>query len=166
MKEKSVVIIGGGIAGLSVGCYLQMNGYKTQVFEMHDRPGGLCTAWDRKGYTIDGCLQWLWGSSPRHNFYPLWEEMGIIQEMKIINMEELMRIEAPDGKVFHLYTDADRLEKHKKDLAPEDSALIEEFTRAIRRFSRFQIPVDKSPELYSLADYLKFSFKLLPYMGD
>ena len=54
--------------------------------------------------------------------------MGIIQEMKIINMEELMRIEAPDGKVFHLYTDADRLEKHMKDLAPEDSALIEEFT--------------------------------------
>ena len=61
---KSVAIIGAGIGGLATGCYLQMNGYDTQIFEMHDKPGGLCTAWERKGYTIDGCIQWLIGSSP------------------------------------------------------------------------------------------------------
>jgi 2-polyprenyl-6-methoxyphenol hydroxylase-like FAD-dependent oxidoreductase len=38
--EKSMLIIGAGIAGLSAGCYGQMNGYKTQLFEMHDKPGG------------------------------------------------------------------------------------------------------------------------------
>ena len=58
--KKSVAIIGGGISGLAAGCYAQMNGYDTQLFEMHDKPGGLCTAWDRKGYTIDGCLH-AWG---------------------------------------------------------------------------------------------------------
>jgi phytoene dehydrogenase-like protein len=54
--EKSIIIIGAGIAGLSAGCYGQMNGYKTQIFEIHDKPGGVCTAWERKGYTFDGCL--------------------------------------------------------------------------------------------------------------
>jgi len=39
-----------------------MNGYKTRIFEMHDKPGGLCTAWTRKGYTFDGCIHWLTGS--------------------------------------------------------------------------------------------------------
>jgi protoporphyrinogen oxidase len=38
--RKKVSIIGAGIAGLSAGCYLQMNGYDTQIFEMHDKPGG------------------------------------------------------------------------------------------------------------------------------
>ena len=75
---KSVVIIGAGIAGLAAGCYAQMNGYNTQVFEMHDKPGGLCTAWKRKGYTIDGCLHWLCGSSPRGGYYHFWEELGML----------------------------------------------------------------------------------------
>ena len=34
MEEKSIIIIGAGIAGLSAGCYGQMNGYRTQIFEM------------------------------------------------------------------------------------------------------------------------------------
>ncbi len=38
--DKSIIIIGTGIAGLSVGCYGQMNGYSTQIFEMDTRPGG------------------------------------------------------------------------------------------------------------------------------
>ena len=42
--DKSIIIIGAGIAGLAAGCYGQMNGYNTQIFEMHDLPGGLCTA--------------------------------------------------------------------------------------------------------------------------
>jgi len=60
---KSIIIVGGGIGGLSAGCYAQMNSYRTQIFEMNDKPGGLCTAWQRKGYTIDGCLCWLVGSA-------------------------------------------------------------------------------------------------------
>jgi len=31
---------------------------------MHDKPGGLCTSWKRKGFKIDGCIHWLVGSSP------------------------------------------------------------------------------------------------------
>ena len=60
----SIIIIGAGFAGLSVGIYAQMNGYHTQIFEMHSLPGGLCTAWKRKGYTIDGCIHWLMGTNP------------------------------------------------------------------------------------------------------
>jgi monoamine oxidase len=48
MAEKSIITIGAGLAGLSAGCYAQMNGYKTQIFEMHDLPGGLCPSWKRR----------------------------------------------------------------------------------------------------------------------
>ncbi len=47
---KSIIIIGAGMAGLSAGCYAQMNGYTTHIFEQHGSPGGVCTSWKRKGY--------------------------------------------------------------------------------------------------------------------
>jgi phytoene dehydrogenase-like protein len=47
--KKNIKIIGAGISGLSAGCYLQMNGYETEIFEMNTIPGGLCTSWERKG---------------------------------------------------------------------------------------------------------------------
>ena len=53
----SVAIIGAGIAGLCTGCYAQMNGYRAHIYEMHTKPGGLCTAWTRNGYTIDACIR-------------------------------------------------------------------------------------------------------------
>jgi len=39
-KDNSIIIIGAGFAGLSAGIYAQMNGYKSQIFEMHDKLGG------------------------------------------------------------------------------------------------------------------------------
>lgn len=42
--SKKVVIIGGGITSLSVGIYSAMNGFDTEIIEMHTVAGGQCTA--------------------------------------------------------------------------------------------------------------------------
>ncbi|MFC1962735.1 phytoene desaturase family protein [Chloroflexota bacterium] len=162
--EKSIIIIGAGIAGLSAGCYGRMNGYKTRIFEMHTIPGGLCTTWKLKGYKIDGCIHWLVGSSPGNSFYRLWEEVGAIQGQTIIDHEEYARIEGKEGKVFIVYTDIDRLEQHMKELAPEDKDVIEEFINAIRRSTHIDMPVEKALEVYSPIDGLKMMFKMLPHL--
>jgi phytoene dehydrogenase-like protein len=112
MAEKSIIIIGAGVAGLVTGIYAQMNGYKTQIFEMGIKPGGLCTAWDRKGYVIDGCLHWLVGTSPKSSYYHLWQEVGVLQGKQVINQEVFMQVEPAEGKAVSFYTDIDRLEQH------------------------------------------------------
>ena len=66
-----VSIIGAGISGLTIGCYLQMNGFETTIFEKHNASGGLCTAWKRGDYTFDGCIHWLFGSNSSNPFYKL-----------------------------------------------------------------------------------------------
>jgi len=43
VAEKSIIIIGAGLAGLSAGCYGQMNGYQTRILEHHSEPGGVAT---------------------------------------------------------------------------------------------------------------------------
>jgi phytoene dehydrogenase-like protein len=164
--EKSIIVIGGGIAGLSAGCYGQMNGYRTQIFEMHDKPGGLCTAWQRKGYTIDLCIHWLMGSKPGEGIYPLWQELGALPGQEIINIERFYRVESADGKAIDMYTDIDRLEAHLLEVAPEDEDAIKEVTRSMRRFTRFDMSEGKAPELSNVFDKMKMFFKMLPFLGD
>ncbi len=162
--DKSIIIIGAGIAGLSAGCYGQMNGYKTRIFEMHTTPGGLCTAWKRRGYLIDGCIHWLTGSSPGNSFYRLWEEVGAVQGRTMVDPENFIRIEGKEGKVFIVYTDLHRLEQHMKELAPEDKDIIEEFINAALICTRLDMPIEKAPELYSPIDGLKMMFTMFPYL--
>jgi len=164
MSDKSVIIIGAGMAGLCGGCYLQMNGYRTIIFEMHDRPGGLCTAWQRKGYTIDGCLHWLVGSAPGTGLHKLWQEVGAIKGREMLNMDRFAIYEDAEGKKFEIFTDLDRLEEHMLQLAPEDGRMIKEFTGGARALVDFDMPVDKAPELYTAWDGLKMTGGLLPKM--
>jgi len=162
--DKSIIIIGAGIAGLSAGCYGQMNRYRTRIFEMHDLPGGLCTSWKRKGYTIDGCMHFLLGSNTGTGFYRIWEELGAVQGRQMVNQDEYIRFEGEEGQVFHVYTDIDRLENHLKELAPEDEKVIEEVIEAARKCTSFKIPVGKARELYSLVDYVKMMPKMFPIL--
>ncbi len=162
---KSIIIIGGGIAGLSTGCYAQMNGYQTRIFEMHDKPGGLCTAWKRQDYTIDGCLHWLVGSAPGSSLYDYWQELGMIQGQTVIDLDQFSRYEAADGRVFTMHADVGRLEQHMLELAPQDATTIRELCQAVRQCSRLKMSQDKPPELSNILDKLKMLTKILPAMG-
>ncbi|MFW9937802.1 MAG: NAD(P)-binding protein, partial [Candidatus Thorarchaeota archaeon] len=68
MTKRKIIIIGAGPAGLCAGCYLQMNGYDTEIFEMHDRVGGCCSSWERKGYIFDGCIHFLVGTGESSDY--------------------------------------------------------------------------------------------------
>ena len=165
MPEKSLIIIGAGIAGLSAGCYAQMNGYSSRIYEMHTLPGGLCTSWQRKGYTIDGCIEWLVGSSPKHSYYRLWQEVGLIQGREIIYLDEMMQTVTRDGQTFTLYTDLDRLQQHMLELSPEDRPLIEDMIGAARHFLSFDMPADGPPsEMIGVLEKAKMMGRLLPHL--
>ncbi len=159
--EKSIIIIGGGLTGLAAGCYGRMNGYKTSIFEMHDKAGGVCTAWKRKGYTIDGAMNWLVGSGPGSGFYKFWEELGAARHWKVYNHDRFTISEGKDGKAFSVYCDADRFEQYLLELAPEDKDFIKELTQGIRSFSRIETPVEKPSDLYGRLDKIK-AVKMLP----
>ncbi|MBN1934959.1 MAG: NAD(P)/FAD-dependent oxidoreductase [Anaerolineae bacterium] len=134
--KKSIIMIGAGVAGLSAGCYGQMNGYDTQIFELHSQPGGLCTSWKRQGYVFDGCIHWLVGSKTGSSMNRIWQELGAAQGRQMVNHEEFTRFQSADGKAFILYTNVDRLEQHLKDLAPADEKAIRELCGQIRKFAK------------------------------
>jgi phytoene dehydrogenase-like protein len=133
-----MIIIGAGMGGLAVGIYGQLNGYKTRIFEMHNIPGGQCTAWKRHGYTFDVCIHHLFGCSPATRINQLWQELGAMPR-ELAYTTECVSVASPDGRLFHDYYDPDRLEAHLLDLSPSDAPLIKEYVNAIRVFARKDI---------------------------
>lgn len=142
----TLLIVGAGMAGLSAGCYAQMNGFASQIFELHDIPGGLCTSWKRKGYQFDGAVRYLVGTSERARAYPLWAELGVLPATPVHYYDEFIRYEGADGRVVRFLTDPDALEAHLLALAPGDAGPIREFTGALRDFSDLDLPLDLTPD--------------------
>ncbi|MHB1418967.1 MAG: phytoene desaturase family protein [Bacillota bacterium] len=163
--KKKINIIGAGIAGLCAGCYGQMNGYDTEIFEMHNIPGGLCTAWERKGYTIDGCIEWLMGTVPNSAFYKLWNEIGALDGGKFIAKDQLTTVEGSEGQKLTLYTDINKTEAEMLRISPEDAPLIHEMAIAVRRITGMSIPVDKPQDMYNFFDIVKLIIKMGPKIG-
>lgn len=94
---KKIVIIGGGVAGLSAGIYAKLNGFDAEIIEMHSITGGQCTAWDRKGFRFDYCLHWLVGTR-LGSFNDIWKETNVINDkVEIIDHEVHTKIYNAEG---------------------------------------------------------------------
>jgi phytoene dehydrogenase-like protein len=163
--RKSISIVGAGISGLAAGCYAGMNGYQATLFESHNLPGGLCTAWRRQDYTIDGCLHWLVGSRPDSPMRTLWTELGIPRDQPMVDHEEFLRVVGEAGECLILKTDADELEQHLLEFSPADRGLIRKFTAAVRKCSRYEAWPKTTPELCGVGEKLRSMWSILPLLG-
>jgi phytoene dehydrogenase-like protein len=86
MSEKSIIIIGAGLAGLSTGCYAQMNGYQSHILEHHSQPGGVAAAWKRRDYLIDGGIHFVMGHKPGTGLYELYRQLGIVPANRFVDL--------------------------------------------------------------------------------
>ncbi|MBK8805758.1 MAG: NAD(P)/FAD-dependent oxidoreductase [Bacteroidales bacterium] len=161
---KKVTIIGGGVAGLSAGIYSAMNGFDTQIIEMHSIAGGQCTAWDRKNYRFDYCLHWLVGTS-KGAFHDIWKETNVINdETEIIDHEIHSQLFDKDRNEFIIYSNIDRWEKYLIEIAPEDVKTIQRMCKDMRKSALLE-PFALPPELRSPLDYIRILPKMLPILN-
>jgi phytoene dehydrogenase-like protein len=156
--SKKIIIIGAGISGLTAGIYLQMNNYQTEIFELHNIPGGVCTAWRKKDYIFDGCLQWLVGSSPETEFHLLWQEVNAFQGVTFVDGNENYKV-VEDSQEFTLFYDQAKAKSEMMRVAPEDEKAIDSFLSDLERVSKIAPPIGKAPELFGFSDYLKLVLK-------
>jgi phytoene dehydrogenase-like protein len=165
MTQKSILIIGAGVAGLCTGIYGQMNGYQTSIYEKHKIPGGLVTAWKRKGYLIDLCVHWLAGSGPGLHLHRYWNEVGLLEGRKFLPYDRYCVYHAKDGCTVNFYCDPDRLEKHLLELSPEDAPVIHELAGGVRLGIRFNPPEMEQYEAGMLG-WLRVVFRMMPLLKD
>lgn len=131
-----ILIIGGGVAGLSAGIYAQMAGHQATVCEKHFVAGGNLCGWDRGEYHIDNCIHWLTGTNPATKTYKMWEDLGALGGIEIFQGDSLYTCEY-EGKRLSLFKDIEKMKNDMLSVSPEDQAETMSFIRAVKALQGF-----------------------------
>ncbi len=156
---KKIVIIGAGIAGLSTGCYAQMNNFQSEIYEMHSNPGGVCTSWKRGDYLFDHCLHWVIGSNRGTSLYPIFKELGIADSIDFFYTDKF-RVISVNGQSMTVYTDINKFEAELLHLFPEEKKGIKKYINLVKKYTKFNPPMDGDFGNFGITGFIK----LLPFM--
>lgn len=163
MEERSVIIIGAGLAGLSAGIYAQKNGYRSRIFERQTVPGGMAACWRRGDYLIDGGIHFVTGHNPGVGLHRLLKELGML-DVAYVDMDLYGRFsDEATGISFDVVGDPEELRTTLKECFPDDGKVIDELINAGHALSRKDITVlgmDKAPELQKIGDKARMTWDL------
>src|SRR5574344_664087 len=146
----NLIIIGGGVAGLTAGIYAQKAGLASTIYERHALPGGLLSYWERQSFHIDNCVHWLTGTNKSTPMYRLWQDVGVLSDEVAMHCPSYFMQVEHNGEMLHLWRDLDRVREDMLRLSPDDAPRIEEFIRLVRIYSDTVVIADKPLEQYSL----------------
>ncbi|MGQ9555433.1 MAG: phytoene desaturase family protein [Anaerolineae bacterium] len=159
MADQSVIIIGAGLAGLSAGCYAQINGYRSRIFEHHSAPGGVAASWKRNGYLIDGGIHFVMGHKPGSSLYQLYRELGIVPATSFVDMAAYGRfLDEASGCSLLVTGDLGRLAADMKAISPADARFVDELiagAQALQGQDLSSMGMGQAPELMGLLDQFK-----------
>lgn len=132
---KKIIIIGGGISGLSTGIYALKKSYDVTIYEKNKTVGGCCSGWVREGYYIDNCMHWLTGANHNSDLFKFWKEVGAIEENSNLYQGEYFYKSCLNKEEVSLYADLTKAEKEMISLSPSDKDEIKSFIKAVRYLS-------------------------------
>ena len=152
--KKKIVIVGGGIAGLSAGIYGKLAGYDVEIFEKNPVAGGQCMGWNRKGCHIDNCIHWLTGTKKGTALCKVWETVGALEkDSEFVDSDRFYTSITGDYKVT-LWKDLERTETELLRLSPEDETEIRKFAEHVRYEAKCEIPAEKPMDAMGIMDYI------------
>ncbi len=91
MKKYDIIVIGGGLGGLTAGAKLAKEGKKVLLLEQHDRPGGCATTFKRKDYTLEVGLHEMDGLHPRDLKTKIFKDLGLFERVEFLSIPEFYR---------------------------------------------------------------------------
>ena len=153
-KEK-VIIIGGGIAGLSAGIYALKEGFDAEIYEKNPIVGGECMGWNRKGYHIDNCIHWLTGTDRGTGLWQVWKTVGAIDENTEYAKTSKFYSSRFEGREVTLWNDLDKTQAELIAESPEDEEEIRKFIEYVRYAEECVIPSIKPLDMMGIRDYIE-----------
>lgn len=157
---KKVIIIGGGISGITAGIYAQQNGFETEIYEKNSMVGGECTGWNRQDYHIDNCLHWLTGCRPTDDINKIWKNIGALTDDTELYYEPYFYMLETDGKKLHFWRDLEKARAEFLALAPEDKKEINKFFDNVRNAESVRVPCEKSLAEMNMFEFMRFGMSM------
>ena len=129
--SKKIVIVGGGVAGLTAGIYAQKNGFESMIVEKNHFAGGNLTGWKRKNCYIDNCVHWLCGSKNGNYLNKLWKEIGAFDNLQLHQSEDFL-VSEYNFQTVSLNKDVDKTREKMLEVSPDDEKQIEKFIKSTK----------------------------------
>ena len=108
MAQKTALVLGAGIGGLSTAAQLAYNGYSVTILEKNTSPGGKVIQFKKGDFTFDGGASFITFTG----IYDEWFESLGRKRSDYINwkkMKDTTTFYFPDGKSFTLSTDSKKV---------------------------------------------------------
>ena len=134
---KTAVIIGAGTGGIATAIFLAQKGFKVNIYEQSDAPGGRCSRVVRDGHRFDlGATIFLMPEIYRDVFKAL--GIPFDQAISYQPVSDIYRLYFTDGTTFRFTTDRKVMEKQMEAIEPGS-------------YSRFLAYVEKGYGFYKIA---------------
>lgn len=130
MIRKEVIVVGGGMAGLTAAVYLARAGKKILLLEKNDKCGGLVSSFTKDGFLFEGGVRALLSAGI---ILPMLRELQIT--LDFVPSPVSVGVE---GKIIHVERLEDIVEYAAmlKALYPDDPAQVDRLIAVIRRVMR------------------------------
>ena len=132
---------------MTAAIYCLKSGLDVTVYEKHDKSGGLCSGWKRKGYSFEGAVHWINDSAVSDPIYRLWNETGILGDNVEIFRSDPYFVYDYNGTKVNIYRDIKKLKEHLLEISPEDKKAIELLYRDVQTMRDVKIPLFDIPGL-------------------
>lgn len=139
-QNKTALIVGAGIGGLTTALYLARKGYSVDLYEKNSAPGGRCGQYIREGHRFDlGATMLLMPGIYRQIF----GELGIRLEegIDIFPLKNLYTIFFDNGSSLEFTTDREKMRIQLEDIEPGSFRKSEQYVS--EGYSIFQAGMEK-----------------------
>jgi all-trans-retinol 13,14-reductase len=129
--DYDVIIIGGGLGGLSAGAHLASRGLSVLVLEQHHKVGGCATNFTRGAFVFETSLHEMNGGGPidTPGTYALLEACGVYDKLadRLYRLPDFYRSVYPDGTDITLPADWEGWDAALKERWPDQVEGIDLF---------------------------------------
>jgi len=157
-KHNNIIIVGGGISGLTTATSLAMRGHSVLVLEKNENCGGLVNSFSRDGFLFDGGIRAVENAGM---VKPMLKELDIdlpfLPSKVSIGVEDKI-INADSKESLKAY------EKLLKDLYPDSKEDVEKVIKVIAKFDIYMQVLfgSDSPFFKDIKRDLKYYFTTFP----
>lgn len=118
-QKKSIIVIGGGLGGLSAAISLAQSGYNVSLYEKNNHFGGKLNRLEQDGFGFDLGPSIL---TMPHVFEKLFSDSNrkMADYISIIELDQQWRSFFPDGSTIDLYGDLVKMAKENRTLSEKD----------------------------------------------